>query len=162
MRTRAAAVVVLACLVGLASAGLWMMDVKRAEAHCQVPCGIYDDPARIAQMREDATTIAKAITSINELAGKNDGESFNQATRWVVTKEEHASHIMELASTYFLAQRVKPVAAGADGYQDYLTKLADHHAVIVAAMKTKQNTTEASVHDLEHAIDAIAKYYPKG
>ena len=31
-----------------------------AFAHCQMPCGIYDDDARIQQMREDAVTIRKA------------------------------------------------------------------------------------------------------
>ena len=34
-----------------------------AFAHCQVPCGIYDDGARIAQMKEDAATIEKATAA---------------------------------------------------------------------------------------------------
>ena len=36
-------------------------------SHCQVPCGIYDDAARIIQIKEDFGTIkkAKSIPIIN-------------------------------------------------------------------------------------------------
>ena len=30
-------------------------------SHCQVPCGIYDDAARVVRMYEDATTIEYAV-----------------------------------------------------------------------------------------------------
>ena len=36
-------------------------------AHCQVPCGIYDDDLRVRQMFEDLTTIDKAIDEIQSL-----------------------------------------------------------------------------------------------
>jgi nickel superoxide dismutase len=129
-------------------------------SHCQMPCGIYDDPARIATLYEDASTIEKAVTQINELSDKSDAQSANQLVRWVNTKEEHASDIITVTAEYFLAQRVKPVDKGSDGYGDYLTSLAAHHAVIVAAMKTKQNADAKYVADLRFAIDAIAEYYP--
>ena len=29
--------------------------------HCQVPCGIFDDPQRVAALKEDAATIRNAI-----------------------------------------------------------------------------------------------------
>ena len=32
-------------------------------AHCQVPCGIYNDAVRIIQIREDFSTIQKAFES---------------------------------------------------------------------------------------------------
>ncbi len=146
-------------LAVLATICLWAAGAGRVGAHCQVPCGIYDDAVRIARLHEDATTIAKAITQINELAGKHDAQSLNQLTRWVTTKEAHASHIIEVVSEYFLTQKVKPVAAGADGYDPYLKKLADHHAVMVAAMKTKQKPEPATADALHHAIDALAKHY---
>lgn len=136
---------------------LW--TAPAADAHCQVPCGIYDDAARVAQLREDATTIEKAIANIVELSGKHGAQSFNQATRWVSTKEAHASHIIEIVAQYFLTQKVKPVAAGADGYDGYLKKLADHHAVMSAAMKTKQNADAKYVDALRRAIDALAAHY---
>ena len=146
----------LVAAIGLA----WWAYPPRAEAHCQVPCGIYDDAARIARMREDSTTIAKAITNINELAGQHhSGQVINQAVRWVDTKESHASHIITVVSEYFLAQKVKPVTEGQEGFDAYLRSLADHHAVIVAAMKTKQDADPATVEALNKAIDALAKHY---
>ena len=78
-----------------------------ATAHCQVPCGIYDDAARINAMLEDTTTITKAMKQLDELAGKSDATSQNQRVRWVVTKETHASHVIEVISTYFLTQKLK-------------------------------------------------------
>ena len=79
-----------------------------AAAHCQVPCGIYGDHARVDALLEDATTVDKAMAQIRELAGKADAQSLNQATRWVLTKEEHAQRLQDTIAAYFLAQRVKP------------------------------------------------------
>jgi nickel superoxide dismutase len=146
-------------LGAVGTATVWFVRPPGSEAHCQVPCGIYDDPARIAQLREDATTIEKAIANIKELADKHDPQSLNQAVRWVNTKEEHAAHVMETVSEYFLAQKVKPVAPGGEGYDAYLKSLADHHAVIVAAMKAKQNADAKYVEELRKAIDALAAHY---
>ncbi len=159
MRRYYAAGTTLLGLAVLATAAIWTVQTPEAAAHCQVPCGIYDDHARIARLKEDAATIAKAIAQINELAGKHDAKSLNQAVRWVTTKEEHASHLIEVVSEYFLTQKVKPVAPGADGYDAYLKKLADHHAVMVAAMKSKQDVDPATVDRLNKAIDALALHY---
>ena len=145
-------------LFGLTVAGslvIWSLRTEPALAHCQVPCGIYDDGGRITMLKEDATTIAKAIAQINELANKNDAQSQNQLARWIMTKEAHASHIIEVMSEYFLAQRVKP----GDDRDAYLAKLAEHHAVIVSAMKTKQTADASAVSALNDAIDGIAEYY---
>lgn len=143
----------------LASAALLAVYQVETRAHCQVPCGIYDDAARIKHMREDAATIAKAIAGINDLAGRKDADSFNQAVRWVATKEDHASDIIQTVSEYFLAQKVKPVASGSDGHEEYLEKLADHHMVIVAAMKTKQSADPATVAALNETIEKLATHY---
>jgi len=145
--------------MGLAMVGVWAVSTPEASAHCQVPCGIYDDTARVAQLKEDTATIRKAVDQISQLSGEHDATSINQATRWIMTKEEHASHIIEVVSQYFLTQKVKPVAAGAAGYDGYLKKLADHHAVMSAAMKTKQTVDSGKVDALAAAIDALAKHY---
>lgn len=138
---------------------VWTASAPKSLAHCQVPCGIYDDAARISQLREDLVTIDKAIHSINGLTGKHDAQSANQLVRWIKTKEDHASHIMTVMSEYFLAQRVSPVSPS-DGQRDaYLQKLADHHAVLVAAMKAKQHSSPDVVAALNRTIDSIAKYY---
>lgn len=149
-------------ILGLAVAATALISglyPARTQAHCQVPCGIYDDGARIARLREDATTIAKAIKNINELAGKHEAQALNQAVRWIDTKEVHASHVIQVVSEYFLTQKVKTVAPGVEGYDGYLKKLADHHAVMVAAMKAKQNADPGTADKLKAAIDALAGHY---
>ena len=133
---------------------------QEAEAHCQVPCGVYDDGARITQLREDATTIKKACDYINMFAeGESSAVGINQVARWVQTKEAHASHIITVVSEYFLTQKVKTKARGTAEYGAYLDSLAKHHAVMVAAMKAKQNVSSTAVHNLEHAIAALGALY---
>lgn len=158
IRSRAVGVTVVGVAVA-SVAVLLNVSPERADAHCQVPCGIYDDAARIARMREDATTIEKAVAAINELSGQHGAQAFNQAVRWVSTKEDHASHIIEVVSQYFLTQKVKPVRPGADEFGAYVKKLVDHHAVMTAAMKTKQNAAPKHVEALRKAIDALAEHY---
>ena len=139
--------VVLVALVAAVPHGLY--------SHCQVPCGIYDDYMRVVKMKEDASTIDKAITQIASLAGKTDVTSINQSVRWVMTKEQHAEAIIGSIANYYLTQRVKSDAA------DYATRLQAHHAVMVAAMKVKQDAKPATVTELRKAIDGIAGYYPE-
>jgi nickel superoxide dismutase len=127
---------------------------QQAFAHCQIPCGIYDDHARVAAMLEDAATVEKSVTLINELAGKADAQSQNQLVRWVMNKENHAQKIISTISDYFLTQRVK------SSQDDYTERLIKHHAVIVAAMKAKQNSDMASVTALKESIEALIPYYP--
>jgi len=123
-------------------------------AHCQVPCGIYDDNARVKAMLEDADTVTKAVTELEALAGKSDAQSLNQITRWVTNKESHAQNVISSISDYFLTQRVK------SSQEDYVERLKKHHAVIVAAMKAKQNASKESAEALSKAIAELEGYYP--
>lgn len=127
----------------------------KASAHCQIPCGIYDDHARVQAMLEDTATVEKSVRLIGELAGKTDAQSQNQLVRWVMNKEKHAQNIIATMSDYFLTQRVNP------GQADYPERLAKHHKVIVAAMKAKQNADAGSVDALRASIMAVAPYYPE-
>ena len=129
--------------------------LQQAHAHCQVPCGIYDDHARVQSMLEDAATVTKAAKMINDLAGKTDAQSLNQITRWVMNKESHAQKVISTISDYFLTQRVKA------SQEDYTERLVKHHTVIVAAMKAKQNADGKFAMELSKAIEALAAYYPK-
>ncbi|NNE10073.1 MAG: superoxide dismutase [Gemmatimonadetes bacterium] len=143
-----------------AAFALLLLAPVTALGHCQVPCGIYDDTARIDRMLEDTDTIEKSILAIIELADtRTDAKAMNQMVRWVTTKEDHASDIISIISEYFLAQKVKPVAAGAEGRETYLAKLADHHAVMSAAMKTKQDANAETARTLRAAIETLKKHY---
>lgn len=125
-----------------------------ASAHCQIPCGIYDDHARVEKMLEDVATVRKAVTLINDLAAKTDAQSRQQFVRWVTNKESHAQAIIGTIADYFLTQRVKA------NQEDYVQRLKDHHAVIVAAMQAKQHAEMKYVDALEKAVAALERYYP--
>ena len=141
------------------AAAWWTVAPRIADAHCQVPCGIYDDPARIERMYEDTTTIAKAIKLMNEMADKGDAQSRQQFVRWTNVKEQHADRIISTVANYFLTQKIKLVSPDAEGYEAYLKKLADHHAVMVAAMKAKQNATSETAERLRQAIHVLEHYW---
>merc|ERR1712032_278065 len=87
-------------------------------------------------MVEDAATIRKAVVQCGELHKAGSLQDMHQMVRWINTKEEHAAKIMETIGTYFLAQKVKKDLLTE---QEYLECLKVHHAVMVAAMKTKQS-----------------------
>ena len=99
----------------LGAVAILITPQRTLQAHCQVPCGIYDDHGRIHLILEDVTTITKAIVQINELSQQHNALSFNQATRWVSTKEQHATHIITTVAEYFLTQKVKAVPASDAG-----------------------------------------------
>ena len=122
--------------------------------HCQVPCGIYDDANRVHQILEDVSTITKAIHQIHELNDKPDVQSKQQLVRWVNNKEIHADKVIDTISNYFLTQRVKPDSV------DYLTRLSDHHKVIILSMKAKQKADASTAEDLKQAVEALSQYYP--
>jgi nickel superoxide dismutase len=124
-----------------------------AFGHCQVPCGIYADQHRFEQMLEDQSTIEKAGKLIAELAGKNDPLSQNQLSRWVATKEAHATSIQRTIADYFMAQRIKASS------KNYEKQLVAAHAVIVAAMKCKQNVDGDSAANLKKSILSLHKAY---
>lgn len=149
---------VVAATVALLTLASWP---EEAAAHCQVPCGIFDDQARIREFREHIVTISKAMRLVNQLAGKRDAESANQLVRWVTVKEQHADRIIRTVADYFLAQKIKPVREqDQQAHVAYLKKLVAHHAVIVAAMKCKQTTKASAAKSLSLAVGQIAGYWP--
>ena len=140
--------------IAAAAAVASFLAIQPAAAHCQIPCGIYDDNARVKTMLEDVETIRKSVTLISDLSGMTDPQSQNQLVRWVMNKESHAQNIIDTISDYFLTQRVKA------SQEDYADRLQKHHAVIVAAMRAKQNADIAAVEELQAAVEAVAPYYP--
>lgn len=122
-------------------------------AHCQIPCGIYDDRLRLKQMREDAETLHKSVKEINRHSVAEGSKSSQQFVRWVYNKEAHAEHIISVMTDYFLTQRVKPIQ------KDYSKRLEHHHAVIINAMKVKQSSLEDAVLKLKESLRVLEQYY---
>ncbi len=78
-----------------------------ASAHCQIPCGIYDDELRVQLIEEHITTIEKSMNQIIAIP-KTAPIDYNQLVRWVNNKETHATEIQDIVTAYFMAQRIKP------------------------------------------------------
>ena len=119
-------------------------------AHCEIPCGIYDDEMRMSLIMEHAGTIEKSMTQINEL---EKGGNANQLVRWVNNKETHANEVQHIVTQYFLTQRIKFDAP------DYDKKLAALHEMLVYAMKCKQTTDVTNVEMLRQAAERFHKLY---
>ena len=127
-------------------------------AHCQVPCGIYNDAARIIQIQENFSTIQKAMTKIKELSQQQDATSMNQLTRWVMTKENHASKIQKVVSEYFLTQRIKAKTERSE-FDTYVKQTTTLHQILVSTMKCKQTVDEQNVILGINLIDQFVERY---
>lgn len=53
----------------------------RVGAHCEIPCGIYDDQLRADLIAEHTTTIEKSMKKIVELSKQNP-VNYNQLIHW--------------------------------------------------------------------------------
>ncbi|MBI4230215.1 MAG: superoxide dismutase [Planctomycetes bacterium] len=140
--------------MGLGAAILVCAVAGRARAHCQIPCGIYDDETRLASMREDIGTIEKSMQKIVELSAASPVD-YNQVVRWVMNKEHHADRLREIAVEYFLMQRVAPVEEGAPGRAEYLQKVEILHRLCVLAMRSKQSTDTAHIEAMRTQVEAL-------
>ena len=114
---------------------------EEVRAHCEIPCGIYDDQLRADLIAEHSTTIEKSMKKIVELSKQNP-VNYNQLVRWVSNKEKHADEIQHIVTQYFMTQRIKPDA------NKYSDKLAVLHKMLIYAMKCKQSTDVAHVSTL--------------
>ena len=146
--------------VGIAMGLIWStLSAVPAFSHCEIPCGIYGDEMRFAMMKEDIATIEKSMKQIVELS-KQASQNQNQIVRWVQNKEHHADKIRDVATQYFMAQRVKPVSSKGSAEQDaYAHKLKLLHEMIVTSMKCKQTTDLANVENLKQLLNAFSKVY---
>lgn len=127
-----------------------------ASAHCEIPCGIYDDSLRVALLYEHITTIEKSMNQIIALEKSNDNP--NQLIRWVNNKEEHAKKMQDIIAQYFMHQRIKPKEVGEHGRDTYIKQLELMHRLSILAMKSKQSTNleliskmQDTLHLFEHA-----------
>ncbi len=146
--------------IGIAMALAWVtLSALPAFSHCEIPCGIYGDEMRFAMMKEDIATIEKSMKQVMELS-KQANPNHNQIVRWVQNNEHHADKIRDVATQYFMAQRVKPVLSkGSAEHDAYVNKLTLLHQMIVYSMKCKQTTDLANVEKLKHLLDQFAKAY---
>lgn len=127
-------------------------SLSNALAHCEIPCGIYDDELRMSLILEHAGTIEKSMNKISELEGGKNG---NQLVRWVTNKEKHAEELQHIVTQYFMTQRIKLDAV------DYDKKITVLHKMLIYSMKCKQTTDLANVEKLRAAAEEFKMLYFK-
>ncbi|MFA6618977.1 MAG: superoxide dismutase [Ni] [Candidatus Neomarinimicrobiota bacterium] len=142
-------------MVGL---GLLVL-VGSAFAHCEIPCGIYGDQARVDLIREHVTTVEKSMDMIDKLS-KEKTPDYNQLVRWVNNKEIHATMIQDIITQYFMFQRIKPAKiSDNEAYAEYIKKLELLHRISVSAMKAKQGTEKSNTEDILRDLKAFEAMY---
>ena len=131
---------------------LTWLRVPRAQAHCDIPCGIYDPiSAKIA-----AQTVQKMVLRIQALESPGpSGEPaarqdyVNKIARYVTVKEEHAE-ICKKELTILWADYAWPnMPAGFDLHGSF-------NAALKLAGRCKQNVDMAACEELVAAVDAVA------
>jgi nickel superoxide dismutase len=123
-----------------------------AAAHCEVPCGIYDDQLRTKLIAEHISTIEKSIMEIRALE-KAKPINYNQIVRWTTNKDDHANKLQHIVSQYFMTQRIVPDSP------ESTTKLLTLHKLLVYAMKAKQSTDLNNTKILREQLAAFEKAY---
>lgn len=129
-----------------------IVPIIDADAHCDIPCGIYDPtPAKIA-----ARTILRMVLQLKELGDAThdlDLAHQNSMTRRILVKEQHADscekELMTLWADFF-----KP-----EHRQRYPDLDSRFWNAIELCSKNKQNVSEESATALNQAVDEIAKIF---
>lgn len=135
---------------------LSLMFTAKLFAHCEIPCGIYDDEMRYDMLSEHIKTMEKSMKYINNLS-KHKNKNYNQLIRWTNNKEMHANEFQDIVSQYFLTQRIKPDTKD----KNYLKHLALFHEMLVYAMKCKQTTDLKNASKLKDLVAESRKLYFK-
>lgn len=131
-------------------------DTVDADAHCDIPCGVYDPtPAKIA-----AKTVARMVQQLDEIALPKDmsdphsiANHANSISRRIAVKEEHAQlckkELLTLWSDFF-----KP---------EHLERFPNLHTLVWDAVKlcskNKQEVNAEAANKLVAAVDEIAHIF---
>jgi nickel superoxide dismutase len=141
---------------------LLVVTANSASAHCEIPCGIYNDEMRFDMISEHITTIERSMRMIEELL-KEEQTDHNQLVRWINNKEKHANEIQNIVSQYFMTQRIKPAGEDDDvAYKIYVMQITLLHRMLIHAMKAKQNIDLATMEDLRNILEEFRTLYFSG
>ena len=125
---------------------------RDVQAHCDVPCGIYD-PVSAKIAAQTVLKMAVRLEAVDFSSGPGDVSVPNSVARYIAVKEEHAqgvkSELNILWSDYF-----KP---------EHLTDHPNLHELFWNANKlagaNKQGVSSSSAKELVEAVDEIAKIF---
>ncbi|KPK64494.1 superoxide dismutase [candidate division WOR_3 bacterium SM23_42] len=138
---------------------LMVMGVNTAFAHCEIPCGIYDDEMRFEMIVEHIVTVEKSMNMILTLI-EQERIDHNQLVRWINNKESHADEIQDIVCQYFMTQRIKPVEKGEDvKYITYVKQITLLHHMLIIAMKMKQTTDLTTAEKFRSLLEEFRAVY---
>jgi nickel superoxide dismutase len=126
-----------------------VLPIGTADAHCDIPCGIYDPRDAI----QAAQTVIRMTELIQQLGEPKTLEQMNSFSRYVTTKEVHAEkakhEVLVLWTDYF-----KP---------DHLKKWPQLHEKVWMACKTasytKQHVDMAKAQELKKQLEEIGAIF---
>jgi len=123
-----------------------------AEAHCDVPCGIYDP--HVAQI--DALTVVRMLDLLADLDKNNPehGAAFRNAmVRYALVKEEHAEKVKRevrvIWGDYFKAQH----------FEKYPQLHGLVHKIMMLGSKVRQTADRQNGLDLVEAVNEFAQIF---
>ena len=128
------------------------MRFEQAQAHCDIPCGIYDPiTAQIA-----AVTVVRMIDLMTDLESKggDKGKDYqNTMSRYITVKEEHAEKA-KAEIRIIWGDYIKP---------QHLEKFPELHSlshqVMMLGSKARQTTDRQAALDLVETINKFAEIF---
>ena len=125
---------------------LQWLKVQEAEAHCDIPCGIYDPvSAKIA-----AQTVQKMVLRMQALEAGDDPVAYNNTmSRYVATKEEHAELCKRELRILWADYAWPNMPEGFDLHGSF-------NAALKLAGRCRQTVDMAACEELVAAVDEIA------
>ena len=129
-----------------------LFGVEQAEAHCDIPCGIYDP--HLAQVA--ALTVIRMIDLMGDLSNapqKDTLEYHNSMTRYILIKEEHAEllkrEIRVIFGDYFKKEHV-------DKYPELPTLV---HKIMQLGSKVRQTVGRDTALELLGSVNRFAEIF---
>ena len=134
-----------------------VFSFPQAEAHCDVPCGVYDPmPAQIAAM-----TVARMTDTIIELEdhevkdhnGTRDLHYQNKITRMINEKERSAEHVKHEVRIIWGDFYKDPQ------FKEYPELHTQVHQIMLLTSKCKQNVDKDATRELVEKVNAFAETF---
>ncbi len=123
--------------------------IKPVYAHCDIPCGIYETDT----MRHAAETCMRMVEKIEALGELDSQEKWNNFTRMVAVKEEHAQKVKHEAyvlwSDYFKEKHLEMFPS----LHDVIWQLTKHASVV------KQSIDKQACELLQKNVDDVADMF---
>lgn len=124
-----------------------MFTLKPVDAHCDIPCGIYETDTLL----HAAETCRRMIQKIEELGELDSIEKHNTFVRSVVNKEKHAERVKQelyvLWSDYFKPEHLEKYP----DLHERLWKAAKQASIVKQTVSMDEVEALATmVHDIAH------------